>query len=155
LRCRLIGIRLIAIAIAACITACGAAPSETEDESGAIDCEPPWSSMDQVFECGASDYRLAGMEGDQIANIIVRSKDPAVIAAALAHAWNEHIPADEEAVVWAWSKRGAIGHGYDRGVLSEQGELGEKLVFQICTAWEPFPGPSDLCADEMEFTIEQ
>ena len=111
--------------------------------------------MDQVFACGDdSGYRVAETEGEQIVHIVVRAKDPTVIAAAMAHAWSE-IPDEVEGVVWAWSKRGAIRKGYDRGVLSEQGMLGETLVFQVCSEWEPFPGPTDNCTDEIDFEIEQ
>jgi hypothetical protein len=119
-------------------------------------CEMPWNSMDHVLACAdQGGYRVAETEGEQTVHIVVRQADPEVIARSLAHAWSKRIPSDVEGVVWAWSKRGAIGHGYDRGVLSEQGELGEILVFEICTEWEPLQGPSDLCTKTLEFQIEQ
>jgi len=111
--------------------------------------------MDEVFDCAAPDYEVASREGEQTVNIIVPQKDPRAIAAAMAHAWNEHIPFDEEAVVWAWSDPAQIGMGYDRGVLSDQqGELGNLLVFEICTAWDD-TGDFGLCTDRMKFTIDQ
>jgi hypothetical protein len=143
---------LVMLALAALVAGC--VTTDFQPTPPATNCALPWESMDQVFDCAAADYELASMEGEQTANIIVASKEAGVIAAAMAHAWNEHIPFDEEAVVWAWSDPERIGLGYDRGVLLEQGELGNLLVFQVCTAWEAgILGEN--CTDRMEFTIDQ
>ena len=145
------------MSLASVVSACGIT-TETlvdEPERSLVDCELPWNSMDQVFECAdRSRYRVAETEGEQVVHIVVRQEQPAFIAAALAHAWSQ-IPSDVEGVIWAWSKPGAIGHGYDRGVVSEEGELGETLVFEVCTEWESPQGPSDLCTVKLEFKIEQ
>jgi hypothetical protein len=143
--------------LASVVSACGTVTETFVDGPGSslVDCELPWSSMDQVLECSdRSRYRVAETEGEQVVHIVVRQEQPDFIAAALAHAWSQ-IPRDVEGVVWAWSKPGAIGHGYDRGVVSEQGELGETLVFEICTEWESLQGPSDLCTDTLVFKVEQ
>jgi len=145
-------------AAAMALAACGATVSTVFSEVGADapDCSLPWSTMDQVFDCASSEYELASVEGEQTASIIVAPQEPVLIAAALAHAWNEHVPADQEAVVYAWSDPAQIGLGYDRGVVSEQGELGELLVFQICTSWTDYGDEiGEICGDRMEVTIEQ
>ena len=54
-----------------------------------------------------------------------------------------------------YSDASVVGTGYDRGVLSEQGELNETLVFQVCTSWQEFEGLGELCADETEFRVHQ
>lgn len=119
------------------------------------DCNLAWDDMSQVEMCRDGDaYRLLGSHGNQV-DIVVRDDDPDVIAAALADAFLANEDLAEEIVVWAWSKPAAVGSGYDRGVVSEQGMLGELLVFEICSAWEPLRGPSDLCTEKIEFEVEQ
>jgi hypothetical protein len=141
-----------AVAIAFVLGNCGGNPVQPQQ----ADCSLPWSTVEQVFDCGSPNYEVASKEGGQTVNIIVPSKDSAAIAAALAHAWNEEIPFYEEAVVWAWSDQGQIGSGYDRGVLSEQGELGNLLVFEICTDWTDNADElGEICSDRMRFTIDQ
>lgn len=147
----------LVVAFALVLAGCGGSRQATQGEPAAqTDCSLPWTSMDQVFDYASPHYEVASMEGEQTVNIIVATKDTATIAAAPAHAWNEHIPYYEEAVVWAWSDPAQIGLGYDRGVLSEQGQLGELLVFQICTSWTDYGAEiGETCGDRLEFTIEQ
>jgi hypothetical protein len=149
---------VIVILLAVALTACSP-DSSASAWRGQTDCRLPWTEMIQVFDCGSPDYQVARTEGTQTVHIVVASKDPQAIAAAMAHAWNVHVPADVEAVVWVYSDAMQIGMGYDRGVLSAQGILGQQLVFEICTAWteddlvDSING--ELCADTMKFTIEQ
>jgi hypothetical protein len=146
----------LALAVVACSTTVDEGGNANQDGGAPVDCALPWDSVDQVFDCGSTTYTVANRDGEAVVNIVVESDDPSQIAAALAGAWNEEIPFDEEAVVWAYSsRRAARAGGYDRGVVSEQGMEGERLVFEICTDWEPLPGPGDLCSDRTEFTVIQ
>jgi hypothetical protein len=144
---------LAALAVAA--VSCGGVVTPTEGDT-TFNCTLPWDSMDQVEGCATDDARIANMSGIQI-DVLIRSKDPEQIARALAGTWVAHEDMADEIVVWGFSKAAVqdFGVGYDRGVVSEQGELGEKLVFEICTSWESAPGPGDLCSDKTEFTVEQ
>lgn len=152
----------LVLALAGCFVGPMVSPDSDLDNDGVADdresayCTLPWDSIYQVEVCGTAGAREVANSGIRF-DVVIREKDADTIARALAGAWLAREDTADEIVVWAWSRPGAKrgGGGYDRGVVSEQGELGEELVFQICTAWEPIAGPGDLCADEMEFTIEQ
>jgi hypothetical protein len=132
------------------VTACGTAPASTDPAS--LDCALPWESIEQVQGCGDADVRMLSMSGARV-DIAVRPKNADRIARALAGAFVQHGAMADEMVIWAWSKTSAIHSGaYDRGRVSEEGG-GDSLMFEICTAWKPAPGPVDLCTDKLEFIV--
>ena len=112
--------------------------------------------MDQVESCATDDAIPINVDRNKV-DVIIRSDDPEQIARALAGEWVAREDMADEIVVWAISES-ALQHGgvgYDRGIVSEQGERGEQLVFRICTAWQPLSAPGDRCTGRMTFRIEQ
>jgi hypothetical protein len=131
-------------------------PSQTiavaDEPSPTVACDLPWESMAQVAVCQSDDYVVASTEGVEV-HVVIRSKDPDAIAAALAGAFLDNRGNAEQLIVWAYSDATLVGTGYDRGVVSEEGTLGEGLVFEVCTSWDESEGI--ICADREVFSVTQ
>jgi hypothetical protein len=119
-----------------------------------VACDLPWQSMAQVEACRSDDYVEASTQGAEV-DVVIASKDPSAIAAALAGAFFDNRDNANQIVVWAYSDAALVGTGYDRGVVSEQGTLGEGLVFQVCTAWDASKGIGETCGEREVFTVTQ
>jgi hypothetical protein len=134
----------------------GGEPRQTiaaaDEPSPTVACDLPWESMAQVAVCQSDDYVVASTEGVEV-HVVIRSKDPDAIAAALAGAFLDNRGNAEQLIVWGYSDAALVGTGYDRGVVSEQGTLGEGLVFVVCTSWDESEGI--ICADREVFAVTQ
>lgn len=132
----------------------GTSAPAADEPPRTVTCDLPWESMAQVEACRSDDYVEASTEGAEV-DVVIQSRDPSAIAAALAGAFLDHRDNAKAIVVWAYSDAALVGTGYDRGVLSEQGSLGEGLVFQVCTAWDASKGIGDTCGEHEVFTVTQ
>jgi hypothetical protein len=127
------------------------APAE-EPSPTVVACDLPWASMVQVAVCRSDDYVVASTEGVEV-HVVIRSKDPDAIAAALAGALLDNRDHAEQLVVWGYSDAALVGTGYDRGVVSEQGTLGQGLVFEVCTSWDASEAIGETCGEREVFTV--
>jgi hypothetical protein len=141
---------LTLVTIAACSG--GRSAPAADEPSQTVACDLPWVSMAQVAVCQSDDYVVASTEGVEV-HVVIRSKDPDAIAAALAGAFLDNRNNVEQLVVWAYSDAALVGTGYDRGVVSEQGTLGGGLVFEVCTSWDESEGI--ICGEREVFTVTQ
>ena len=136
--------------------AAGGEPPQTiaaaDEPSQGVACDLPWVSMAQVAVCQSDDYVVASTEGVEV-HVVIASKDPDAIAAALAGAFLDHRGNAEQLIVWAYSDAALVGTGYDRGVVSEQGTLGGGLVFEVCTSWDESEGV--ICGEREVFSVTQ
>jgi hypothetical protein len=143
---------LTLVAIAGCSRGTSAPAGDEPQQT--VACDLPWESMTQVEACASDDYVEASSEGAEL-HAVIASKDPDAIAAALAGAFLDNRDNAGQIVVWAYSDAALVGTGYDRGVVSEQGTLGEQLVFEVCTSWDAFEGIGEICGEREIFAVTQ